>query len=505
MNDQQNLDFVIAGGGTAGWIAAALLARFAPPGARIQLVESEAIGTVGVGEATIPQIHLLNNALGIDEREFLRETKATFKLGIEFDGWLRDGQSYMHAFGQVGRGSGLLPFQQYGLRAQQLGHAKPLRHYSFNELAARALKMQLGRRSQQSPELTYAYHFDAGLYATFLRRYSESRGVIRHEGIISSVERDGESGDIAALQLDDGRRIEGKFFIDCTGFRALLIEDAMEAGFDDWSQYLPCDRAIAVPCATGGDFTPYTRSIARKAGWQWRIPLQHRIGNGYVYCSSHLSDDEATEALLTNLDGKASDNPRTLKFTTGKRRKHWHRNCMALGLSAGFLEPLESTSIHLIQSAMSRFLTVLPHGSGDPAIVDHFNAQADFEWERIRDFLILHYWANEREGDAFWDGVRNMELPETLQRKIDQWQATGFIHREHEELFTEVGWFQVLAGQGVGTRAYNPAADAMGEAELRSFLENTEATLMAEVNTMQDHAPFLRNYMMQNITQGMST
>lgn len=503
MKDQQNLDFVIAGGGTAGWIAAALLARFSPPGTKIQLVESEAIGTVGVGEATIPQIHLLNNALGLDERDFLRETKATFKLGIEFDGWQREGQAYMHAFGQVGRGAGLLPFQQYWLRAQKLGLAKPLKHYSLNEMAARELKMQRGRRTPQSFELPYAYHFDAGLYASYLRRYSELRGVTRHEGMIARVECDGQSGEIAALVLDDDRRIEGRFFIDCTGFRALLIEGALDVGFDNWSNVLPCNRAMAVPCAAGGDFTPYTRSIARKAGWQWRIPLQHRIGNGYVYCSDHISDEEAAETLLTKLDGKALGDPKPIKFTTGKRRKHWHRNCLAIGLAAGFLEPLESTSIHLIQSAMSRFLTVLPEGAGDPAIVDHFNMQADFEWERIRDFLVLHYWANEREGDPFWDDVRNMELPATLQRKIEQWQSAGFIHREHEELFTEVGWFQVLAGQGVEARSYNPAADNLSEDELKALLAETEDAIAAEVRQMPDHAPFLRSYMIQNMPQGV--
>ena len=404
--------YVIAGGGTAGWMAAAALARFAPPGTSITLVESDAIGTVGVGEATIPQIHLFNGALGLDEAEFVRETKGSFKLGIEFDGWRRQGESYMHAFGNIGRGVGLLPFQHYWLRAAKLGIAKPLIRYSLNELAARTMRMQRGRRTPQSPEMPYAYHFDAGLYAAYLRRFSEARGVVRKEGMIAQVEQHGDTDTIAALALDGGERVEGDFFVDCTGFRGLLIEQALGAGFDDWTHYLPCDRAMAVPCANGGDFTPYTRSSARKAGWQWRIPLQHRIGNGMVYSSAHLSDDEAAETLLSHLDGEPLGDPRPIRFTTGKRRRHWQGNCLALGLAAGFMEPLESTSIHLIQSAISRFLSVLPAGRPDPAIVDWFNDQADFEWTRIRDFLVLHYTANEREGEPFWDAVR----PQCLSR-----------------------------------------------------------------------------------------
>ncbi|MES2303481.1 MAG: tryptophan halogenase family protein, partial [Pseudomonadota bacterium] len=328
---------------------------------------------------------------------------------------------------------------------------------------------------------------DAGLYAAYLRRHAEARGVVRHEGLIRSVERDGEGGDIAALILDGERRIDGDFFIDCTGFRGLLIEGALATRFDDWTHYLPCDRALAVPCAGGGDFTPYTRSTARACGWQWRIPLQHRIGNGHVYSSAMISDDEAAATLLANLDGEPLADPRALRFTTGMRRKQWNRNCLAIGLSAGFMEPLESTSIHLVQSAISRFLSMLPAGKSDPAMVDHFNAQSTFEWTRIRDFIVLHYWANQRVGEPFWDTMRAMELPETLTAKLAQWQASGFIHREHEELFTEVGWFQVLAGQGVEARGYNPIADALPEEALRELLGRTEAELVEEVRQMPRH------------------
>ncbi len=480
--------YVIAGGGTAGWMSAATLARFVPPGTSITLVESDAIGTVGVGEATIPQFHLLHNALGIDERELMRATKASFKLGIAFDGWLREGHSYLHAFGPVGRSSGLMPFHQMWLRAKKAGFAKDPGAYSLNAVAARAGRM---RRGQEMP---YAYHFDAGLYAAFLRQYSEQRGVKRVEGKIAKAERTGETGDIAALTMADGTRIEGDFFIDCTGFRALLIEDTLEAGFDDWSHYLPCDRAMAVPCELGGDAIPYTRSIARKAGWQWRIPLQHRIGNGLVYSSAHMSDDEASAALLDNLDGAPMVDPRPIRFTTGTRREHWKGNCLAVGLSAGFMEPLESTSIHLIQSAISRFLTVLPQGRAAQSTRDWFNEQARFEWERIRDFLILHYHANQRVGEPFWDGVRTMDLPETLTAKLDQWRATGLIHREHEELFTQVGWFQVLAGQGVEAAGYNPLADSLPEADLRAMLDQTEAAIARTVTPMPRHHEFLQSY-----------
>jgi tryptophan 7-halogenase len=477
---------VIVGGGTAGWMAAAALARFAPH-LSISLVESETIGTVGVGEATIPQIHLFNSALGIDEAEFVNETRATFKLGIEFAGWTREGASYMHAFGAIGRPAGLMPFHQLWLRAQAEGFAKPLQRYSLNELAARTMRMRIGRRAPAAPEMPYAYHFDAGLYAQYLRRFAERHAVVRHEGIVSRVEQDGETGTIAAVHLDGERRLAGDFFIDCTGFRGVLIEGALAAGYDDWSRWLPCDRALAVPCESGGDFTPYTRSTARRGGWQWRIPLQHRIGNGMVYASAHWSDDAAAEALLANLDGKPLADPKPLRFVTGKRRRQWDRNCLAIGLAAGFMEPLESTSIHLIQSAISRFLAVLPARVPDPAIIDWFNNQADFEWSRVRDFLVLHYWANDRRGEPLWDACRAMALPDTLAAKLDQWRAAGHLHREHEELFTESGWFQVLAGQGVPARAYNPLADALPSAELRRLLDENEMGLIAEVQQMPRH------------------
>ena len=496
---QASSPIVIAGGGTAGWMAAATLGRFS--GRKVVLVESEAIGTVGVGEATIPQIRLFNAALGIDEAEFLRETRGTFKLAIEFAGWSGEGESYLHAFGNVGHGAGLLPFHQYWLRARAAGKAGPLSAYCLNDGAARAGKMQMWQAHQPGqpvPDMPWAYHFDASLYAAYLRRHAEAQGVERVEGIIASVERDGASGDITALQLDGDRRIEGGFFIDCTGFRSLLLGQTLGEDFVDWSHWLPCDRAVAVPCEAVGEFTPYTRSTARKAGWQWRIPLQHRIGNGHVFCSNFMGEDEATAILLANLDGEPTADPRVLKFTTGMRRQQWSHNCLALGLAAGFMEPLESTSIHLVQSAIARLLQMLPGDEVAPAMRDEFNRQAAFEWSRIRDFLILHYWANGRTenpgGEPFWDRCRAMELPDTLTAKIEAFRATGFIHREHEELFTEQGWLQVLVGQGIVPESYNRIADTMPDAELEAMLARIAETNQRLVAAMPAHAPFLRAY-----------
>ncbi len=475
-------------------MAAAALGRFA--NREVVLIESDAIGTIGVGEATIPQIRLFNAALEIDEAEFLRETRGTFKLAIEFKGWSGEGMSYLHAFGHVGQGAGLLPFQHYWLRARAQGKAGPLSDYSLNDRAARAGKMQIYRQGsgQPVPDMPWAYHFDASLYAAYLRCYAEAHGVRRVEGTIADVERDPETGDITAVRLDGDRRIEGGFFLDCTGFRSLLLGKTLGVELDDWSHWLPCDRAIAVPCEAKGDFTPYTRATARRAGWQWRIPLQHRIGNGHVFCSDFMDEDEAVRILLASLDGEPTGDPQTLRITTGMRREQWSHNCLALGLAAGFMEPLESTSIHLVQSSIARLLQMLPRETVAPAMRTEFNRQASFEWTRIRDFLVLHYWANAREGEPFWDRCRNIDLPESLSNKIATFQAGGHIQREHEELFTEPGWLQVLVGQGIEPAGYNPLADAMPAAELDRFLSGMAEQQHKLVDAMPDHAPFLRAY-----------
>ncbi|MFN3434759.1 MAG: tryptophan halogenase family protein, partial [Sphingomonas sp.] len=456
---------------------------------------SEEIGTVGVGEATIPQIRLFNQALGLDEDAFLRATGGTFKLGIAFHGWREPGHSYMHAFGDVGRDVGLIAFQHYWLRARRLGRAKPLDAYALNEVAARAGRMHRGAplTAATIPAMPYAFHFDAALYARMLRRFATNRGVERTEGRIASVERDGESGDVAALVLASGERIAGDLFLDCTGFRGLLIEEALETGYEDWSRWLPCDRALAVPTANVGQPLPYTRAIARAAGWQWRIPLQHRTGNGHVYCSAFTSDEAAADTLLANLEGEAQADPRPLRFVTGRRRRAWNRNVVAIGLASGFLEPLESTSIHLIQSAIARLVKLLPALPIRDAGRDEYNRQTDFEIERIRDFLILHYWANGRT-EPFWQACRATELPDSLRAKIDLWRQTGTIVREHEELFTEDGWLQVLAGQGVEADGYHPLADQIAAGDLADYMETLELLYRREAQAMPTHAAFLAQH-----------
>lgn len=483
---------VIVGGGSAGWMTAAALSRFLAHGWHIHLVESQEIGTVGVGEATIPQIRLFNNALGIDEDEFIRATQGTFKLGIQFDGWLRPGERYIHAFGQVGRDLGLIPFHHYWLRARAGGANEGLDAYSLSASAAMANRFVRGNPTPNAPlgPMTYAYHFDAGLYAAHLRKQAETRGVMRTEGKIASARRDGESGDVTAVLLEDGSEVTGDLFVDCSGFRGLLIEEALQTGYDDWTHWLPCDRALAVPCASVSPLTPYTRSTARQAGWQWRIPLQHRIGNGHVYCSAHISDDEAAATLLANLDGEPLGDPRPLKFTTGMRRKFWNHNVVALGLASGFMEPLESTSIHLIQSGIERLLKFLPNGPIASADTDAFNRQSAFEYERIRDFIILHYHANQRD-EPFWKACREMAIPDTLAEKLEVFRANGRIFRVSEELFTELGWLQVMVGQGVVPAGYHPLADQLDHNDLAGFLGATRQVVDGSVAVMPDHADFI--------------
>lgn len=484
---------VIAGGGTAGWMAAAALSRFLERGYAITLVESDAIGTVGVGEATIPQIHLFNASLGIKEGAFLAATKGTLKLGIEFVDWVRSGHRYMHAFGNVGRGLGVVPFHHYWLRARAEGLADPLGAYSVNEIAARAGRFGKGNGLPSAvPDLTYAYHFDAGLYAALLRQYAETRSVTRIEGAITGFDRNGETGDLTALVMEDGRRVEGDLFVDCTGFRGLLIGEAMGSAYRDWSQFLPCNRALAVPSAPSGDARPYTQSLARTAGWQWRIPLQHRTGNGHVYCSAFLSDDEAARQLLGSLEGEALGDPRPLRFTTGRRDRFWVGNCVALGLAAGFMEPLESTSIHLVQAGIARLIDYFPVGPIETADREQFNRLSIFEWERIRDFLVLHYVANERP-EPFWAACREISLPDSLTEKLELFRATGRVHREHEELFSEQGWTQVMIGQGVLPRRWHPLADVPSTTDLRAFLAALRDGCRHKVATLPTHADFLRS------------
>jgi tryptophan halogenase len=487
-------NIVIVGGGTAGWMAAASLSRLLKNKFSIRLIESDEISTVGVGESTIPMIRLFNNVLGINEDEFMRETKATFKLGIEFADWGKPGERYMHGFGKFGQDLWTVDFFQYWLKAHQAGQAPDLEHYSINRMAARAGRfIRPSEEMANSPlaDIVYAFHLDAGLYARYLRTYAEAHGVVRTEGKVVQVRQRAVDGFIESVAMENGDVIEGDLFLDCSGFRGLLIEQSLGTGFEDWRHWLPCDRAWAVPCELGGELPPYTRATARPAGWQWRIGLQHRTGNGHVYASRFMSDDEAAAILMNNLDGAPLAEPRMLRFTAGKRKKVWNKNVVAIGLSSGFLEPLESTSIHLVQSTLQRLVSFFPDGGFHQADIDEFNRQCDFEVERIRDFIILHYHATTRGDTPFWDHVRTMPIPDTLQRKLDLYKAHGRVVRENNELFTEIGWQQVLHGQGVQAQGYNPLADLLDGRELSEFLGNIERVVAKCVGVMPSHKEFI--------------
>ncbi len=485
---------VIVGGGTSGWMTAAALSKILQGKYKIRLVESEDIGTVGVGEATIPMIRLFNKILGIDENEFVRATNATFKLGIEFVNWGKVGDRYIHGFGKFGQDLWTSPFYQYWLKMWLAGKAPDLEHYSINRMACRANKfMRAATDMPSSPlsEIAHAFHFDAGLYANYLRKFSEQLGVQRTEGKIARVEQREGDGFIEAVIMENGERVAGDLFIDCSGFRGLLIEQTLATGYEDWSHWLPVNRALAVPCQHGGALTPYTRATAHSAGWQWRIPLQHRIGNGYVYCSDYISDDEAASVLLSNLDGKPQADPRQLKFVTGKRKKIWNKNVIAVGLSGGFLEPLESTSIHLVQVAIDKIINFFPDKGFSTADVAEFNRQMDFEFTSVRDFIILHYKLTTRDDSPFWSRCRTMEVPEGVARKIDLYRQHGRIFRDSNELFAEVGWLQVLHGQGLRPQSHHPLVDVYPEEEILGFLNSVEAVIGQCVDFMPDHASFI--------------
>lgn len=494
MSDQRIQDVVIVGGGTAGWITAASMSKLLAPMVRVHLIESDDIGTVGVGEATIPQIRRLNGVLGIDEHEFIRETKGTFKLGIQFNGW-RDGtDSYLHTFGSVGMPLAGLAFHHYWRRAVDVGDGKGLWSYSLHEKAAYANKFgyldRVGNTAMGG--LAFAFHFDAGLYARFLRRYAEERGARRTEGRIVDVETSATDGSIAAVRLDDGQRIEGDLFIDCSGFRGLLIGGALDVPYHDWSHWLPCNRAVAVPSARTEPLLPYTKATAREAGWQWRIPLQHRTGNGYVFCDRFLDEDTAAQKLLDRLDGDALGDPRVLRFTTGRREAFWHKNCVAIGLSSGFLEPLESTSIHLIQSAVSRLIELFPSRGLVDADIREFNRVLEKEFDLIRDFLILHYHQTERTDTPFWDYVRTMSIPDSLAHKMELFAESGQLYREADDLFREASWIQVMLGQGITPARYHPMADRVSPDQLGDFLNNVEALVAKAAADLPDHDAFIR-------------
>lgn len=486
---------VIVGGGTAGWMSAAALSKLMPHG-EIILVESEEIGTVGVGEATIPQIATFNDRLGIKEDEFVRETQATFKLGIEFVDWGKVGEKYFHPFGTHGFDLEGIEFHHFWNKLREQGDNRSIEDYSINAKAAYNDKF-IRPKSEHGPiinKLGYAFHFDAILYAKFLRNFSERNGAKRIEGKVDNVTLRSKDGFIESITLADGQVISGDLFIDCTGFRGLLIEEALHTGYEDWSEYLPVDSAVAVPCEKISDPVPYTRSTARNAGWQWRIPLQHRTGNGYVYCSKYQSKEEAERLLLDNLDGKPLAAPRHLRFKTGHRKQFWNKNCVAIGLSAGFMEPLESTSIHLIQSGISKLVALFPDKSMNPVERNEYNRLLSVGYAHIRDFLILHYKLTKRDDSEFWNYVRTMEIPKSLKRKMALIESRGRFFKYDDELFNVTSWMAVAIGQGYAPNGYNPMVNSLTEDNIKNSLSNMLGAINKAVDAMPRQQSFIDRF-----------
>ena len=497
MEQNKIKNLVIVGGGTSGWMTAAAFSKVLKGQYNITLVESDEIATIGVGEATIPMINVFNRILDIDEDEFMRETQASFKLGIEFVNWGRLGKRYIHGFGVIGQDNWTVDFHQYWLKQYLAGKAADLDHYSINTAAClqnKFIRAQTDMPNSPLSQIAHAYHFDAGLYAKYLRKFSENLGVKRIEGkVVNVVVRDGD-GHIESIILENGQKIEGDLFIDCSGFRALLIEGALKTGYEDWSHWLPCDRAVAVPCASIKELYPYTRSTAHTAGWQWRIPLQHRIGNGHVFSSKFMSEDEASAVLMSNLDGEPLADPRVVKFVTGKRKQAWNKNCVAIGLSSGFLEPLESTSIHLIQAGIAHLITYFPTNGFESSDVQEYNRNMSDEYDWCRDFIILHYKATERNDSPFWNYVREMEVPGLLQHRMDLFRTNGRVFREGVELFTKVSWLQVMHGQGIRPKSYHPLTDLISEDEIQQYLEEVEGVIKKCVDVMPTHATYIADH-----------
>lgn len=481
---------VIAGGGTAGWMAAAALGKTLGKFAQITLVESDAIGTIGVGESTIPPIRTFNNLLGIDEAEFMRETQATFKLGIEFDNWARIGDRYFHSFGITGKDHWSAGFQHFWLNGRERGHDCPYEDYCLELVAAYAGKFA----HLPGDGLNYAYQLDSTLYARLLRRLAEREGVLRQEGRIASVEADRDASRIRALNLESGQRIEGDLFLDCTGFRALLIGGSLGADFEDWTNWLPCDRAIAIQTESIEPPVPFTRAIAHDSGWRWRIPLQQRTGNGIVYCSAHLDDEAALERLLGEIEGNVRTEPNFLRFKAGIRPRQWVGNCVAIGLAGGFMEPLESTSIHLIQRAVLRLMRMLPMAEISESDIAEFNDQQMQDMLQIRDFLVLHYKATERRDSDFWRQVAEMAVPPSLTHKIQLFRETGRVFRRNEELFQENSWVQVMMGQRIMPRSYHPIAAKLTDEELGRFLAMIRDGIARTVASMPAHRDYVTSY-----------
>ncbi|CAL4869545.1 Flavin-dependent tryptophan halogenase PrnA (plasmid) [Asticcacaulis sp. MM231] len=490
-------NIVILGGGSAGWMtAAALSSLLNPKDVSITLVESDQIGTIGVGEATIPDIINFNRLLGIKEDEFMKATQATFKLGIEFVDWRRKGDSYIHPFGSHGVDMNGIDFHHYWLHSRAGGNAHPIGHYSMCAVAAADNRFALPDPNPQSvrSHIRYAYHFDATLYARFLRQYAELRGVRRVEGKVDEVVQAADTGYVTGLKLDKGDLVSGELFFDCTGFAALLLGKTLGVSYKDWSHWLPCDSAQAVACTHAGPLRPYTRSTARSSGWQWRIPTQHRTGNGHIYSGAFMSDDEAASILVQNLDGDMIGSPRKISFKAGHRDTFWSKNCIAIGLSAGFLEPLESTSIYLIQEGISRFIALYPDASIPSIVRDEYNRHMRTEFEQVRDFIILHYSATERDDSPFWNYCRTMNLPDSLCHKIELFREAGRAFRYEDELFAKASWIAVFLGQGVMPKSYDPIVRNLPYASVSESLELMRTAMINEAGRMPNHADFIQRY-----------
>ncbi len=485
---------VIVGGGTAGWITASLLSKVLGKSIQIKLIESSKIGTVGVGEATIPPIIAFNNALGINEAEFIKATKATIKLGIQFEGWGSLNDSYMHAFGEVGKNFPFCEFHHFWVKSLQYKNSD-FWDYSLNFQAAKHNKFARLNNIEGTnlPGISYAFHFDASLYADFLKQFSVKLGVEAIDAVVEQVNMSSEDGSVRSLTLDSGKEIEGDLFVDCSGLAALLIEKKLNTGFEDWSHWLPCDRAVAIPTEIQQEISPYTRSIAHECGWQWQIPLQHRVGNGIVYSSKHWSVEQATEKLLENIQGKPLAEPKSIKYKTGRRRKAWNKNVVAIGLAAGFFEPLESTNIHLIQTGAIRLLKMFPHNGISHSEINEYNLQTEQEYLRIRDFIILHYKLNSRTDSEFWKQCARMEIPESLTHRIELFRATGKVFRQQDDLFTEIAWKQVMIGQGAIPNDHHSLVDSLSKEQINDLMLNLKTLINSAVTKMPTHGSFLES------------
>ncbi len=480
---------VIAGGGTSGWLAAAAISKIFGKNLDITLIESPEIGRIGVGEATIPTLRVFHKLLGINEQEFMAHVQGTFKLGIEFSNWANKGDKYFHSFGLTGKDCWACQFQHFWLAGKKYGINVPFGDYCPESKAAR-----LEKCSGENDGVNYAYHLDATLYADFLKNFSMKYGAKHIEGFIEKVIISPENGFIKSLMLKDGREIEGDLFLDCTGFRAMLIDGALNTPWVPYGHYLHCDSAIALQTELVREPRPYTQSIAHDFGWQWRIPLQHRAGNGMVYSSRHVSDDEAMATLMKNLEGRPVTEPRVIKYKTGRRMKTWNKNCIAVGLTASFIEPLESTSIHLAMSAIYRLMRYFPQNEISMSNVDEFNKQSAEEIDRARNFVILHYHATQRDDSEFWRYCKNMEIPETLKHRVQLFKDTAAIALEEKELFLNDSWVQVMMGQGIMPTAYHPIADVMDEKELKNFLGYLSGSVGEKVAAMPSHQQLINQY-----------